>query len=354
MKLRKLAAITTAAVMTCSVLAGCSSSQPETAAAPAATEAAAEAKDETEAPAEAAESAFTPEKDLEFVVGSGAGGGADVFTREVVSIIEKNGWYPKHITVTNKPGSGHVVGYTYLQEQANDYTINVTASSFMSQPLAGNSPFTFDDFKYVALLVKDPSLLVASPKSGLKTMDDVVAFAKEHPGELMCGGSNAISDDAILVNQINEAYDIDITYVTLESGSDVITDVMGGHVDLAFGSPSEIGDNVAAGNCTAIAVASDVRLDYPGMEEIPTFLELGKEIDHQQHRGFVMASAASDEAVDYYSELILRAAQTDEWKEFIKENCMNEFVKDSQGYKDYMPELAEVYKENIEKIQANQ
>ena len=125
-------------------------------------------------------------------------------------------------------------------------------------------------FKYVALLVKDPSLLVASPQSGLKTMDEVVAFAQEHPGELMCGGSNAISDDAILVNQINEAYGIDITYVTLESGSDVITDVMGGHVDLAFGSPSEIGDNVAAGNCTAIAAVSDVRLDYPGMEEIPT------------------------------------------------------------------------------------
>jgi tripartite-type tricarboxylate transporter receptor subunit TctC len=50
-------------------------------------------------------------------------------------------------------------------KQADDFTLDVTSSSFYTQPIAGLSPFTFDDFKYFAVLCKDPSLLVASPQS---------------------------------------------------------------------------------------------------------------------------------------------------------------------------------------------
>jgi tripartite-type tricarboxylate transporter receptor subunit TctC len=116
-------------------------------------------------------------------------------------------------------------------------------------------------------------------------MDDIAAYAKDHPGELMCGGSNAISDDAILINQINNEYGIDITYVAVEASTDALTDTMGGHLQLAFGSPVEIGDNIAAGNLVPIAVAADNRVDYAGMENVPTFIELGHKINHQQHRG---------------------------------------------------------------------
>ncbi len=328
-------ALVLALVLSC--LAGCSNSS-----AP-----------ESTAPESAAPSAgFVPEEDIEMVVGGSAGASADLFARKACEIITKNGWCPVNFNVINLPGSGYVKGFTYMIEQADSYTLAVTSSSFYTQPIAGLSPLTFDDFKYVSLLAQDPNGLVASSNTGFKSLDDIIAYAKDHPGDIMCGGSNAISDDAILTNQINNQCDVDITYVTIESSTDAVSEVMGGHIQLCWGSPAEIGDNIIAGNVVAIAVASDNRVDYPGMEELPTFKELGYEINHQQPRGFVASKYASDEAVAYYSDLFMKVSETDEWKDYVKTNCMQDLIKDSAGYTDYMSHLIEVYTSNIKELQA--
>ena len=297
---------------------------------------------------------WVPTKDIELTVGNSAGGGADLFARKVVEIIQKYNMCPVNITVVNKPGSSHVVGFTYLVETGGDYNINVVSSSFYSQPVAGNSPLTFDDFSYVALVAKDPSLLVASVNSGFETLDDVIAYAKEHPSEISFAGSSAISDDAILWAQLCEECDVDITYVAMESGGDVLANVMGGHVQLGAMSPGEIGDNLAAGKLNAIAIAADERFEQFGLQDTPTFTELGYEINHQQHRGFVMAANASPEAVRYYSDLIEKVYETDEWKQFMDDNCMTGFFKDCDEYKEYNQTLIDTYTEYIAIVKAKQ
>ncbi|MGI6027822.1 MAG: tripartite tricarboxylate transporter substrate-binding protein [Candidatus Heteroscillospira sp.] len=309
---------------------------------------------QTQAPSSEEPQGWVPEKDIELTVGNSAGGGADLFARKVVEIIQKYNMCPVNITVVNKPGSSHVVGFTYLVETGGDYNINVVSSSFYSQPVAGNSPLTFDDFSYVALVAKDPSLLVASVDSGFKSMEDVVAYAKEHPGELSFAGSSAISDDAILWAQLCEACDVDITYVAMESGGDVLANVMGGHVQLGAMSPGEIGDNLAAGKLTAISIAADERFEQFGLQDTPTFKEQGYEINHQQHRGFVMAADAAPEAVRYYSDLIEKVYETDEWKEFMDANCMTGFFKDCDEYKEYNQTLIDTYTEYIAIVKEKQ
>lgn len=297
---------------------------------------------------------WVPTEDIELTVGNDAGGGADLFARKIVEIIQKYDMCPVNITVVNKPGSSHVVGFTYLVETGGDYNINVVSSSFYAQPVSGNSPLTFDDFSYVALVAKDPSLLIASVDSGFETLDDVIAYAEEHPGELMLGGSSAISDDAILCEQINQQCGVDITYVAMEAGSDVLANVMGGHVQLGAMSPAEIGDNLAAGNLKAIAISADDRFEQFGLEDTPTFKELGYEIDHQQHRGFVMAADASPEAVRYFSDLIEQVYNTEEWQQFMEDNCMTGFFMDCDEYSEYNQELIDTYTEFIAMIQENQ
>ena len=309
---------------------------------------------ESTAPASTEPEAWVPEKDVELTVGNAPGGGADLFARKVVDIIQKNNLCPVNITVVNKPGSSHVVGFTYLVETGGDYNINVVSSSFYSQPVAGNSPLTFEDFSYVALMAKDPSLLLASNDSGFETLDDVVAYAKDHPGELIFAGSSAISDDAILWAQLNDACDIDTTYVAMESGADVLANVMGGHAQLGAMSPAEIGDNIAAGNLKAIAIAADDRFEQFELGDVPTFTELGYEINHQQHRGFVMAANASPEAVKYFSDIFEKVYATDEWQQYMTDNCMTGFFLNSDDYKDYNQTLVDLYTKYIAIVKAKQ
>lgn len=269
-----------------------------------------------------AENSWIPEKNIEVIVGNSAGGGADLFTRQVVNIIQQYKMVPVNMTVVNKPGASHVVGYNYLIENGGDYFMDVTSASFFTQPIAGNSPFTFDDFTYVSMLCKDPNLLFAAPNAPFSDYNGLVEYAKAHPGEVMIGGSSAYSDDAIIAYMIKEYADVDITYVTHESGADVLAAVMGGHIALGILNPAEVGDNVAAGNVVGIAVSAENRVNLPGMEDIPVFKELGVDIEHQQPRGFVMARNASPEAVEYFSNVMKQVTETPEWQAYLVEQCM--------------------------------
>ena len=281
---------------------------------------------DTSAPAESQETGWAPKEDIEFIVGNSAGGGADLFTREVVSIIDQYDMCPVNITVVNKPGSSHVVGYTYLLDHGDDYHLDVTSASFFTQPVSGNSPFQFEDFSYVAMLCKDPNLVFAAPNAGFSDIYSMIQYAKDNPGAVSVAGSSAYSDDAILCNMLQESCGLELNYVTYESGADVLAAVMGGHVQLGILNPAEVGDNIAAGNVTPIVVSAEKRVNMEGMENVPTFKEAGVDIEHEQPRGFVMSSAASPEAVSYYAELLGKVAKTPEWKEYLEEQCMEEDI----------------------------
>lgn len=332
------------------LFAGCGGTTPESKA----PESQAPESQAPESNAPEAPEGWVPTKDIELTVGNSAGGGADLFARKIVEIIQKNNMCPVNITVVNKPGSSHVVGFTYLVETGGDYNINVVSSSFYSQPVAGNSPLTFDDFSYVSLVAKDPSLVVASNASGFETLDDVIAYAKDNPEGIIFAGSSAIGDDTIICEQMNSECDIELTYVTMESGADVLANVLGGHVELGVMSPAEIGDNLSAGKLKAIAVASDDRFMEFGLQDTPTFAELGYDITHQQHRGFVMAANASPEAVAYYSDLIGQVYETDDWKEYMTANCMTGFYLNCDEYAEYNETLVDIYTEFIKIIQEKQ
>jgi len=338
------------------LLAGCGGSTAPASQAPAsqapASQAPASQAPASEAPAEP--QGWVPTKDIEVIVGNKAGGGADLFTRKVVEIMQQYKMLPVNATVVNKPGSSHVVGYTYLMENGDDYHMDVVSASFYTQPISGNSPFKFDDFAYVSLLCQDPNVMLCSNDSGFNSFEDVLAYAKDHPGELSFAGSSALSDDAILCELINATCGVDITYVAMESGADIMTNLMGGHVELGCCGPSEIGDNLAAGNLKAIAVSADSRLNIEGLKDVPTFTELGYDIHHQMPRGFVMAKTASPEAVKYYSDIMGKVAETPEWKAFLEENCMMAKYLDCDGYAAFNQELVDTYTEYIGIIMANQ
>ncbi|RGY98878.1 tripartite tricarboxylate transporter substrate binding protein [Clostridium sp. AM58-1XD] len=297
---------------------------------------------------------WVPKDDIEFIVGNSAGGGADLFTREVVSIIDQYKMCPTNITVVNKPGSSHVAGYTYLLDHGDDYHLDVTSASFFTQPVSGNSPFKFEDFSYVAMLCKDPNLLFAANNAPFSDFDGMIEYAKSNPGAVSAAGSSAYSDDAILCNMIQSTCGVELNYVTYESGADVLAAVMGGHVQLGILNPAEVGDNITAGNVKPIVVSAEKRVAMDGMEEVPTFKEAGVDIEHEQPRGFVMSNKASQEAVQYYADLLGKVAETPEWKEYLQQQCMEEEVYLAEDWEKVAKgHYVEVYTEYVGRILAD-
>lgn len=343
-KLIKLLALMLVGVV---ILAGCSSAQSE--------EPVAEPEPAVEEVEEVEEVVgWVPTEDIEFVIPFSAGGGSDVFARKIIEIITTKEMAPVNFVAVNKSGGSGVVGYTYLNSKgASNYSMATTSSSFYSQPIMGNSPLTIpDDFEFVAHMAKDPNMIVAKPELGINTFEDLVAYVKDHPGELKYGGTANASDDTILMYMINELADIELVYVPFDSGGDILASILGGHIDLAAMSPSEGGEHLESGSLIPLAVSSDSRVEI--LPEVPTFLELGYDITHQQSRGVVMNGGTPKEVLDYYSDLFQQVSETEEWKAFLSENVMGNVFYDNEEYAVFNADLTQKYIKFMDMIARNQ
>ncbi len=297
---------------------------------------------------------WMPEKDVEVIIPFSAGGGSDVFARKVIEIIGKNNLAPVNFIPTNKPGGSGVVGYTYMNGKGvSNYIMATTSSSFYSQPLSGNSPLScYDDFSFVAHLAKDPNLFAAKNDLGMTSLEEVIDYVRANPKVLKYGGTGNVSDDAILMYMVNELAGIELVYVPYDSGGEVLAAILGGHIDLCAISPAEAGEHLISGGLVPLAVSSDDRIS--SIPDVPTFREIGYDINHQQSRGIVMNAGIDDEVLQYYSDLLQKVAETDEWKTFVEENFLANSFMNKDEYELFNDDLADKYTKFMEIIERAQ
>lgn len=288
---------------------------------------------------------WVPTKDIEFVIPFAAGGGNDIMVRKIIDIIQRNKLCPVNVVPVSKPGGSGVVGYTYLSSKGKgyEYALASTSASFYTQPLTGNSPFTPDEksFSFVAHLCKDPVVLTSVASLGFKSLDDIVAYAKAHPGELKYAGTGIASDDAIIMAMLNDLYDINLVYVPYDSAGEMLTALLGGQVELAVLTPAESIEHMKSGTLTPHAASADERLSL--LPDVPTFLELGVDMNHQQSRGIVMNPDLDENVQAYYSDLFKRVSETEDWKQFINSNNMTNSFMDYKQYAEFSNGLKEKY-----------
>lgn len=260
-----------------------------------------------------------PNKSVDFIVPMSAGGGSDIFARTLTKTIEDNNLFDQPIVVENKPGGSGAIGWSYVaQEKVGDeYTISSTSASFFTGPAAEQSPISYKDFTHIINLVEDPRVIVVNHDSDFHSIQDIVDYAKENPGELIVGGSSGVSTDAIVFYSLLDQAGIDMNYVPFTSdGGDPLTALMGGHVDIAFRSYSQIMSQVDAGEVRALGISSEERPE--SISNLPTLKEQGYDVVVSTLRGIVAPPNISEEAVEYLADAFEKAAATDEWKEYLE------------------------------------
>jgi tripartite-type tricarboxylate transporter receptor subunit TctC len=218
-----------------------------------------------------------PNKTIEFIVPSGAGGGADTSARLLANYVSKKKGVT--INVVNKTGGGFIIGTNYVMTSAPDgYTMLADSHGFSTllAIVSPSLPFDWRKRTWIAKISHDIPIYLVQADSPWKSLSDVAEFAKANPGKMRwaTAGPSGISTAAIVQffgkSGIPPA-NVTSTHVVLKSGAEVIAALAGGHIEFAAQQTSEATGMIQSGKIRALGVVSKERLSE--IPDVPTVAE---------------------------------------------------------------------------------
>jgi tripartite-type tricarboxylate transporter receptor subunit TctC len=249
-----------------------------------------------------ARAADFPTRAITLVVPYPAGGGVDAMARVVAQKLSDA--FRQTVTVDNRGGGGGTIGTRAVARAAPDgYTLLLGHTGTLSINPSLYTRLDMDprkDFAPIGLVASMPVALLAHPSFPAKTVAELIALARKAPGTLNIGTSPVGTGGYMCAELFKAEAAIDIAIIPYKGTAPVMNDLLGGHVQVAFGVlPPALG-NIAAGQLRAIAVTSKTRFSL--LPDVPTFDESGLPgFEAVLHYGLLAPHGTPPEIVDILS-----------------------------------------------------
>jgi tripartite-type tricarboxylate transporter receptor subunit TctC len=216
-----------------------------------------------------------PSKPIKLIVPFPPAGGTDVLSRALAQSITTNTkWI---IVIDNRPGAGGNIGLDAAAKSPPDgYNIAMGQTANLAVNPALYAPMPFDplkDFEPIALVSSQPLILVVASNSPYKSLKDLVAAAKAKPGQLNMGSPGSGTIGHVGGELFQRRAGVKFAHIPYKGAGPVVTDLMGGSVDLYFGNTQAVDALVKGGRLRALAVTSPQRLKT--MPDVATIAESG-------------------------------------------------------------------------------
>ena len=213
-----------------------------------------------------------PNRSIRLIAPFPAGGPVDVMAR----LIAQSMAVGHQVVVENRPGAGSTLGARAVATADPDgYTLLVGSAGSLAIGPSLYSNVGYDpvsSFAPVAFVSSVPYLMVATPGLPSRSVAEVVAHAKAHPGKLNVGVANGAPQHMIAA-WFRSVTATDIVIVPYKGAANVITDLLGGQIDLGFETSSVTFGHVQEGKLRPLAVATPARLSE--LPQVPTMIESG-------------------------------------------------------------------------------
>ena len=213
-----------------------------------------------------------PNRPIRLISPYPAGSASDTVTRVVLDQVSQLIGQPMVIEL--KPGAGGATGFASVARSDPDGYTLVTSSSSMATETVLHSKLPYDpikDFVHVVLLGTSPNILVASAKSGFKSVEDLVKAAKEKPGTLTFASAGIGSSSHMAAERFRLAAKIDVRHVPFKEGG--LVQVMAGNIDFYFIPLAAAASAIGSDKLIILAVSSPKRV--PVLPNVPSVVEAG-------------------------------------------------------------------------------
>ena len=216
-----------------------------------------------------------PDRPIRIVVPFAAGGGSDVVARAIAQkLTEKLG---QSVAVENCTGAGGSLGAAQVaRAPADGYTLLLGSSSEIAlyPQVAANVPYdSHSDFIPIALLATVPLVLTVAENLPVKTVQELLAYARQNPGKLTYGSAGPGSTTHMAMVLFNSMTGTSMTHVPYRGSPPVITDLLAGNLQLAIATLAAVAPHAGGGKLRLLAVSTVRRAT--ALPDLPTIQESG-------------------------------------------------------------------------------
>lgn len=219
-----------------------------------------------------------PNKSITLIVPFPPGGATDALSRIVAQKLSTN--LGQSVIVENHPGAGGTIGAALGMRAAPDgYTLLFTTSSTHSVAPSFPKKLPYDsvtDFTPIGGVAVSPAVLMVTKTLPIKTVKELVAYAKSHPGELNYASSGVGTVIQLNAEAVKAQAGINMTHVPYKGSALAMPDLVSGKVHILFDSIVSSLQPIKDGKLTALAVGGVKR--SPQLPDVPTVAEAGKDL----------------------------------------------------------------------------
>lgn len=268
------------------------------------------------------EEAF-PTKQVTIIMPWSLGGGPDTIARQVASYGEKYLGVP--VIVENKNGGAGTIAMAAALQAADDGYSMVVANGplFSLTPSFQNVNYTLDDITpLIGMREVEFVVLTNAEKSGIKTMDDLKAYAASGKTIKYATTGGPGNDSYTMISVLFKKLGLAAEAVPYDGGQDAINALVGGHVDVAIGSPPVYRDYVKNGQLACLGTFIPEGIDVDGIGHIPSFKEQGIDAEFIGMDYFAVRSSVDDAKKKVLTEFIQKVYADADFQKFMAEMGM--------------------------------
>jgi tripartite-type tricarboxylate transporter receptor subunit TctC len=215
-----------------------------------------------------------PDRAIELIVTFPPGGPTDTAARIVQPFLAKELKVP--VVLVNKGGSGGAVGMDAVAKAKPDgYTIAATVRSTttITPAVQANVPYRLTDFEMIGAYAASPQAIVARKGAPWRTIEELIADAKQNPGNLSYGSAGQGTNSFFTMELLKLARGLDIAHVPFSGSGPLKNAILGGHVPLASVSLSTMIPVIKSGDVVGLVISGARR--NPAVPDVPTMGEKG-------------------------------------------------------------------------------
>ena len=258
-----------------------------------------------------------PDKPLRLVVPFAPGGGTDLIARTLGQGLAKDLGQP--VIVDNKPGAGTIIGADAVAKSpADGYTLLIATFAHAVNPgMQAKLPYDWEKaFAPVILVGRGPNVLVVRADSPYKSVKDVIAAARANPGKLTYASFGNGTSAHLAGEMFTNLAKVEMSHVPYKGAGPAMTDVLGGQVDMIFGTAAGVAGFVGNGKLRALGVTSAQR--SAALKDVPAIAEVVPGYQVESWYGLYVPAGTAADVIAKLNAAAKKVAHSDDFRKRVE------------------------------------